>query len=374
MMEIPAFLTGLSKLQWRLAEVCRSLAENEKVFINAKDVLAVVACDDWDMDEETFEEECEELSCGVAAIDEYELESVGYLYRVLLQMGVPWRNRYPLIELAGIIGDFYDEQPFGPESVEVRYSKYANTLFPENKPPLLPVSLLNGVTLADGSAVPSHHLEELWMGMEHLRQEPDLSLRELMEVVPGPDFSTGGVVGGFDAIYAFYEKGEAQLSVRGQIDTLLDGGRTRVAIRSLPQGVLLKPVLEQITALQEKEICPPFILKRNPDGTALRIIIDIAPQISANALKAILYRETDLERKTHFRCGFEDSTGWKIEGPLITVLKEAISQCSTAWTQKNGTLLDYAPLIRDVIQFGKFKNPLYQLIDDRRTTLLKANP
>lgn len=370
-MEIPAFLTGLSKLQLRLAEVCRSLAEDEKVFVSAKDVLAVIAYDDWEMDEVTFEEECEELSCSIAPIEQYDPESVGYLYRVLLQMGVPWRNRYPLIDLTGVIGDFYDEQAFGPESVEARYSKYANTLFPMNKAPLLPISLLNGATLSDGAVVPSHHLGELWMGMEHLRQEPDLPLRELMEVIPGPDFGTGGVVGGFDAIYSLYEKGEADLSLRGKIETLLDGGCTRIAIRSLPQGVLLKPVLEQIFALQEKNICPPFILKRNADGTALNIIIDMSPQISADALKEILYRETDLEHRVRFRCGFKDNTGWCTEGPLITVLKEAIAQCSTAWTQKNGTKLDYAPLIRDVIKFGKFKNPLYQLIDERRTTILR---
>ncbi|NOY84639.1 MAG: hypothetical protein GXO96_07445 [Nitrospirae bacterium] len=373
-MNTPTFLTGLSPLQSRLAEVCRSLAENENVFVSAKDVLSVIACDDGEMDEETFEEECEELSCDVKTIDHYNLESVGYLYRLLLQMGQPWRNRYPLIDLAGISGDFFDEQPFGPESVEVRYSKNANILFVEDKPPLLPISLLNGLILPDGSAVPSHHLEELWMGMEHLRQEPDLPLSELMEVIPGPDFGMGGIVGGFDEIYDFYKKGEAHLSVRGQIDTILDGGRTRVAIRSLPHGVLLKPVLQQINALQEKDTCPPFILKRNPDGTALNIIIDMGPQISADKLKTLLYQETDLEQTIHLRCGFKDNAGWMLEGPLITVLKEANTQCSTAWTQKNGTKLDYAPFIRDVIKFGKFKNPLYRLVDERRTTLLRSKP
>ena len=372
-MEQADFLTGLNPLQLRLTEVCRALAEDESVFINAKDVLAVIATEDWNMDDETFEEECEELNCGVASIEHYDPESVGYAYRVLLKMGLPWRNRYPLLDLKGMIGDFHDEHPFGPESVEVRRSKYANILFPFHKNPVLPVSLLNGVVLSDDTEIPSHNLEELWMGMEHLRQDPQLSLRELMEIMPGPDFGPGGVMGGFDAIYAFYEKGEGPLTLRGQIDTVIDGGRTRVAVRSLPHGVLLNTVLTQIKALHATESCPPFILKSDSEGMKLDIIIDMPPTISADELKAILYRKTDLERTVHFRCAFQDCKGWTVEGPLITVLKEAVAQCSSAWKQKNGQALKHVPFIRDIIRFKGFKNPLNTLTDARRTVILKTH-
>ncbi len=366
------FLTGLNPLQLRLVELCCALAADETVFISAKDLLSALARQGWGMDEETFEDACEELNSGVASMDEYDPKSVGYAYRVLLKMGLPWRNRYPLFDLKGMIGDFHDEHPFGPDSVEVRRSKFTNVLFPIHKNPLLPVALLNGITLPDGSETPSHNLEELWMAMEHLRQEPQLSLLDLMEVLPGPDFAGGGVVGGFETIHAFYEKGEGNLCLRGTIDTIIDGGRTRIAVRSLPHGVLIKPVLEQIQKLRANETLPLCIVKNASEGTRLRIIIDMPPVISADTLKEILYRETDLERTVQFRCAFKDNAGWTHEGPLLSVLKEAVSHCSSGWKQKNGKAVDHAPYIRDIVTLGGYKNPLSELTDERRTAILKT--
>src|SRR3972149_3477930 len=69
--------------------------------------------------------------------------------------------------------------------------------------PLLPIGLLNGG--ADGGGmVPPHNLSELWTALEHVRQDPDESLDDLMEVLPGPDFSTGGGAWGPDAVRALH--------------------------------------------------------------------------------------------------------------------------------------------------------------------------
>ncbi|MFQ5597514.1 MAG: DNA gyrase subunit A [Nitrospiria bacterium] len=372
-MDSPAFLTGLNGLQTRLIDLCRSMAENERTFVNTKDLLRNLALNDWRFDEADFEEECEELASVVEPIDCYESESVGLAYRVMLRMGLPWRNRYPLFDLAGMMGDLHDEMPFGPESVEVRLSKYARVLLPAVHQPRLPLALLNGVSLADGAEVPPHNLEELWMAMEQVRQDPDLRLSDLMEVIPGPDFGSGGVVGGLAAIRELYEKGEAALTLRGRIETEIEGGRTRVAVTSLPHGVLLKEILEQIEALRAKDLFPLYDFKNASGKTGVRLVFDVSPKVPAGRLKEILYRETSLERTPRFRCGYGDPSNGGGEGPLVAVLKAAVSQCSAAWVRRDGKALREIPLLRDIIRFGLYKNPLSTLTDARRTCILEID-
>lgn len=370
-MERPAFLTGLTRFQMRLIEVCRSLAADDRVFVSVADILRVIAVHDWGMDEEGFEEECEELGSEVRPIDAYDEETVGYAYRTLLNMGLPWRNRYPYFDLSGMMGDFHDEVPFGPESVEARLTQNTHILFPLQKKPLLPVALLNGVTLSDGAEVPPHHVEELWMAMEQVRQDPDVALDDLMEILPGPDFGAGGVVGGFEAIRALYEKGEGVLTLRGKIETIIDGGRTRIEIQSLPHGILINAILRQIRALKDSGRLPAFLLKDYSEGKTPRIVMDMPPEISVDALKTILYQETDLERSVYFRCGFQDDHGWTVEGPLIAVLKEAVAQCPSGWKQKNGNAIAFVPFFREIMRHGGYKNPLSKLSDERKTAVTK---
>ena len=365
-----SFLSGLSRLQMRMLDICRVMAEDEKVFIEAKDFLQVFTSAEWDMDEETFEEECEALECQVTSIDDYPSESVGYAFRLLLLMGLPWRCRYPYFDLVGAIGDYHDEIPFGPASVELRLSKYANFILPTEREPLLPMALLNGVSLADGTEIPAHNLEEVWMAIEHLRQDPDIPLEDLMEILPGPDFAAGGVVGGTEAIRDLYKTGKGTLTLRGRIDIEIEGGRTRIAIRSLPQGVLIKTVLDQIRLLSDKSAFPLYKLKDTSSGMQVEIVMDVSPKVSSEQLKKILFRETNLELIRTFRCGFKDPFSWSESGSFLSVLKEAAVQCPTAWKRKDGQPSEVLPSFHDILDHGGYLNPLSKLTDERRSRLL----
>lgn len=370
-MEDISFLTGLSRLQMRMLDICQVMSEDEKVFVEAKDFLQVFTSAEWDMDDETFEEECEALECQVENIDHYPPESVGYAFRLLLLMGLPWRCRYPYFDLIGAIGDYHDEIPFVPASIELRLSKYANIILPTDREPLLPMALLNGASLADGTEIPAHNLEELWIAIEQLRQNPAIPLEDLMEILPGPDFAAGGVVGGIEAIHRLYKTGEGPLTLRARIDVEIEGGRTRVAIRSLPQGVLIKNVLDQIRLLSENNIFPLYKLKDVSAGMQAGIILDVSPKVSSEQLKAILFRETDLERTVPFRCGFKDLFSWSETGSFLSILKEAAIQCPTAWKRKDGQVSEVLPAFSDILKHGGYKNPLSKLIDGRRSRVLR---
>ncbi|MFY9269661.1 MAG: DNA gyrase subunit A [Candidatus Manganitrophaceae bacterium] len=365
------FLDGLTPLERRLIDLCRAEAEDDQVLINAKDLLKVVALQDWKMDEGEFEYDCEALSSHVEPIEAYSPGSVGYAYRTLLRMGLPWRCRYPYFDLRGMVGDPHDEIPQGPEYVELRLSRFAQIVMPVGKPPLLPLSLLNGASLPDGTAIPSHPLEELWAAFEHVRQDPDISLDDLMEYLPGPDFASAGVVGDPAAIRAIYADGKGELVLRGEIQTEMEGARTRLAIVSLPPGVLIQQVLDQIRSLLQQEKIHLFLLKNESERERIRIVLDAPRRWSATALKEILFHETDLEKRVLFHCSFSDASGFRGGVSLVETLKQAAVRCTLSWGRKDDEPIEHVPLLREIQRFGGYKSPLTGLIDRRRSRLLR---
>lgn len=363
------FIDGLTGLQRRLIEICRALGEDENALMGAKDILRVLAVEDWKMDESDFDYDCEALSGQVGPIESYPPQSVGYAYRQILKMGQPWHCRYPYFDLRGMYGDLHDDETSSLESVELRLSRFTNIVLPFGKAPLLPVSLLNGVLLPDGTEVPSHNLEELWTAYEYIRQDPEIMLDDLIEVLPGPDFAPGGVVGGPDAIRSLFEKGEGVLSLRADIRTEIEGGRTRIAITSLTPGVPLKTILKQLRSLPQNLVAF-YDIKDRTVGERVRIVLDAPRKWSAAELKEILFRETDLERKVAFRYSAGDESGWPDRGALISSLKRAAVRCSPAWERKDGEPTDYIPLLRQILQHGGYKSPLADLTDSRRSRIL----
>ena len=364
------FLDGLTPLQRRLIDICRAAAENERVFINAGEILKVLALEDWKMTEGSFEQESEALSSQVEPIEAYSPRSVGYAYRLILQLALPWHCRYPHFDIAGMYGDPHDDLPSGLEYVELRLSKFSHVVMPVGKPPLLPVALLNGVTLSDGTRVPSHNLEELWMAFEHVRQDPDIGLDDLMEILPGPDFASRGVVGGTDAIRSLYREGKGTLLLRADLRVEIEGGRTRIAVTSLPPGVLIKTVLEQIRTLSRNNVIPFYGIKDTSQGEQVRIVLDTPRSFSSEALKQILFRETDLEQKVPFQCAFSDQAGWRDGDSLATALKKAVAACSPAWERKDDEPIEHIPFLKEILEYGGYKSPLHDFTDPRKTRIL----
>jgi DNA gyrase/topoisomerase IV subunit A len=366
------FLDGLTPLQRRLIDICRAEAPNDRVLISAKDILKVLALNDWKMDESDFEYDCEALSSHVEPIESYPPNSLGYAYRTILQLGLPWRSRYPHFDLRGMYGDPHDEVPQGPEYVELRLSRFSHVVMPVGKPPLLPLALLNGASLPDGTQIPPHNLEELWTAFEQIRQEPNMPLDELMEFLPGPDFASGGVVGGHDAVRDLYADGKGELVLRADIQTEMEGARTRLAITSLPVGVLVKTVMDQLRSLLENETIQLYSLKNTSERNQIRIVLDAPRRWSASALKEVLFNKTDLEKRILFQCSAPDATGWKGGGSLIEMLKQATARCTLSWQRKDDEPIEHIPLLREIQAFGGYKSPLSDLIDPRKSRLLNV--
>ncbi len=161
------------------------------------------------------------------------------VYDTLVRMAQPWNMRYPLIQGQGNFGSLDGDKAAAYRYTESRMTELAeymladidkNTVhfipnFDESvmEPTVLPTKvpqlLLNGTAgIAVGMAtnVPSHNLVELCDAIAIIINEPDCTLDELLEVIPGPDFATGGVICGTSEIRRLYETGRGKLRVRGK--------------------------------------------------------------------------------------------------------------------------------------------------------------
>ena len=359
------FLTGLTPLQSRLLARARALVEDDHDFLNAKALLRSLACDEWRMDESEFERQCEALDLRVMPMADYAPGSVGQAYRTLLQMGTSWLCRYPYFDLSGMCGDLHDDEPSGPDGVSLCLSRFVQVVMPVGRPPRLPVSLLNGGTLPNGQRIPSHNLDELWMAIEQLRQEPDTSLTALLQILPGPDFAVPCVCHDADAVQSFYADGKGALTLRAHVETELSGWRTRLAITALPPGVLVQEALAQIRAMVASGEIVLFNLKDASRRDQVRIVLDAPRDWPPARLREILFRQSAFSAVVPAVL----SEGG---GGLISHLAAAIAQCSSAWERKDGGPVERIPTLREIQRTGGYKSPLRDLIDPRRSRLLDA--
>jgi hypothetical protein len=365
------FIYGMTPEQKRLIVAYRATAEEEDAYVPASDLLKDIAIRQLGWTEELCEMEIGELA-HVGPHGCYSAGSLGFYYRELLALCQSWRCRYPLFETEGMpIGDLHDDSPAGPEFVEVSLSRIAQVLMPRRKAPLLPISLLNGATTSGGALIPSHNLYELWIAQEQVRQNPNISLEELLTTMPGPDLPTGAVVGDPEAVRALYEKGRGQLTIRGSIEDEIEGPRTRVAVTSLPPGLLIGMVMEKISSLSRSGRLRLYNIHNMSQGREVRIVIDAPGSLSPRGLKEILYKEAGLERRIDFRIlPVEENRLPQAQCALVSVLKQTHLQCSPAWERKDGEELTRVPTLKEVMEFGGYKSPLSDLVDPRRTKIL----
>ncbi len=359
-------LDGCSPTVRRVLHIVHELLDEPHHATDAKSVLSLYGTRDLGLDADDVERACEEIAAHTRRV--YPPGTVGDAYRTLLKLGQPWRARYPLLDLSGMIGDHHDDDPGGPDLVGVRVSKLAHTLIPLDRAPLLPIGLLNGSD--DGDAlIPPHNLSELWTALEHVRQDPAESLDDLMEVLPGPDFQTGAVIWGAEAVRELYATGVGSLVVRASIEDELQGARTRVSISSLPPGVLVKTVLSEIRELARRGRVPLIQLEDLSTEARVHVLVDAPKTVTTSDLKALLFAETSCQRIIPCRLAFETDRG-AVARPLAEWLAEANRRCTPAWRPKDGPILDRVPTLREILDRGGYESPLFELSDHRRTKIL----
>ena len=242
------------------------------------------------------------------------------IYESMVRMAQPFSYRNMLVDGHGNFGSVDGDSAAAMRYTEARMSKLAlemirdinkNTVDfqgnyddSEKEPVVLPARfpnlLVNGTTgIAVGMAtnIPPHNLREVIGALNLLMDNPEVTTNELMEVLPGPDFPTGGLVMGKSGIRRAYETGKGTITVRAKVEiTQMPNGKERILVTELPYMVNKAKLIERISELhRDKRVEGITDLRDESNREGMRIVIDVRRDVSASVILNNLYKLTALQ-------------------------------------------------------------------------------
>lgn len=247
------------------------------------------------------------------------------IYEGLVRMAQDFSYRYMLVDGHGNFGSVDGDGAAAMRYTEARMSKIAvemlrdinkNTVdFQDNydgsekEPTVLPARFPNllvngasGIAVGMATNIPTHNLGEVIDAIHLLMQNPDATTEELMKVLLGPDFPTGGVVMGKSGIRKAYETGRGTIIVRAKVDIEeAKNGRQRIVVHEIPYMVNKARLIERIAELaREKEIEGITDINDETDREGMRIVIDVRRDASAEVILNNLYKMTLMQTTFNF--------------------------------------------------------------------------
>lgn len=247
------------------------------------------------------------------------------IYEAMVRMAQWWSYRYMLVDGHGNFGSMDGDGAAAQRYTEARMSKIAlemlrdinkNTVdFADNydaserEPMVLPARfpnlLVNGATgIAVGMAtnIPPHNLGETIDAVKLMMANPEVTTRELMEVLPGPDFPTGALVMGKSGIHKAYETGKGSIVLRSRTEIeVTKSGRERIVVTEFPYMVNKTKVHEHIVRLvQEKRIEGITAVRDESNREGVRFVIEVRRDASANVILNNLFKMTQMQTNFGF--------------------------------------------------------------------------
>ncbi len=244
-------------------------------------------------------------------------------YEAMVRMAQPFALRYPLVHGEGNFGSLDGDNPAAMRYTEARLSAIAEELLrdirddtvdfrdnydatlrePVVLPAALPQLLMNGSTgIAVGMAtnIPPHNLGEIVAALTALIDDPDLQTKDLCKVIKGPDFPTGGeILNTRQELRTIYETGQGPIRVRGQYTVERTGRRHRVVITSIPYSTNKASLVEEIAGHITARRLPQATDVRDESTDDVRIVVEIKPDASPDAVMAYLFKHTNLQLNFH---------------------------------------------------------------------------
>jgi len=243
------------------------------------------------------------------------------VYEALVRMAQDFTMRYPLIIGQGNFGSIdgdpaaqmrYTEAKLSPLAVEMLMDieketvdfqpNFDDTLMePEVLPSKFPNLLCNGasgIAVGLATSIPPHNLTEVGKVLIELAQNPQMSVDEIMEVLKGPDFPTGGVIENFEQVKEIYKTGRGIIKVKGKAHVeKVQGGRERIVITEIPYQVnkaeLIKKIADNVRNGKIKEISD---IRDETDKEGIRIVIELKRDAKGEEVLKKLYKYTPLEK------------------------------------------------------------------------------
>ncbi len=241
------------------------------------------------------------------------------IYPTLVHMAQPWAMRERLVDGQGNFGSVEGDPPAAMRYTEARLAPLGAVLMEDmekdtvdfvpnydetrTEPTVFPAAFPNlivnggtGIAVGMATNIPPHNLGEVIDGICAQIDKPDITLKELMKHVKGPDFPTGCAVCGLEGIRDYFATGRGSLKVRGKVGLEeLKGGREQIIITEIPFNVNRAVLVERIAELANEKIITDITAVRDESDENTRVVIEIKRDAVAKVVINNLYKHTSLE-------------------------------------------------------------------------------
>lgn len=252
-------------------------------------------------------------------IGNYHPHGDGSVYEAMVNMSQDWKMGAPLIDMQGNNGSIDGDSAAAMRYTESRLSSIAEYLLndidqetvdftlnysdTEYEPIVLPASfcnlLVNGSTgIASGYAteIPSFNFNEILKACIYRLNNPQCSFEDIVEIVPGPDFATGGIIEGKKDIQEFLKTGKGRFTMRCVVNIHETKRLTQLVVTEISYGIKKSDLVKRINDVRINQNIDDILEVRDEsDRTGLRIVIDVKKEADAQNILNILYKETELQ-------------------------------------------------------------------------------
>ena len=252
----------------------------------------------------------------------YHPHGEAVIYPTLVRMAQDWAMRYKLVDGQGNFGSLDNDPPAAMRYTEARMAAPSMELMEDireetvdfipnydetrQEPTVLPAKFPNllvngsqGIAVGMATSLPPHNLREICDAIIKVIDEPECTIKDLMKIVKGPDFPTGGIICGKQGIYDGYTTGRGRITVRGEVkvESGLRGGKEQIVITSIPYQVNKKSLVEQIAdCVKEERIKDISDVRDESDREhAVRIVVELKRDADANVVINQLYQYSQLQ-------------------------------------------------------------------------------
>lgn len=254
-------------------------------------------------------------------IGKYHPHGDSAVYGAIVRLAQDFSMRYPVVDGQGNFGSIDGDSAAAMRYTEVRMKRLAEEMLKDidketvdwqpnyddslQEPRVLPTKIPNllvngsaGIAVGMATNIPPHNLTEIVSGLQALLSNPKLSIDDLMEYIPGPDFPTAGAIHGTSGIKSAYHTGKGVIQIRAKADIEIHGKqeREKIIITEIPYQVNKAKLIEKIAKLvSDKELVGISDIRDESSKLGIRIVIDVKKGEPANIILNKLFKMTQLQ-------------------------------------------------------------------------------
>ncbi|MCO4328373.1 DNA topoisomerase IV subunit A [Staphylococcus hyicus] len=247
------------------------------------------------------------------------------VYDAMVRLSQDWKLRHVLVEMHGNNGSIDNDPPAAMRYTEAKLSLLSAQLLrdihkdtvdfvpnyddTEMEPMVLPARFPNllvngstGISAGYATDIPPHNLSEVITATLKFIDNPDISVKQLMKYIKGPDFPTGGIIQGIDGIKKAYETGKGKIIVRSKTEIEpLRNGRSQIIVTEIPYEVNKSSLVKKIDELRaDKKVDGIVEVRDETDRSGLRVAVELKKDVNATAILNYLFKNTDLQVAYNF--------------------------------------------------------------------------